>query len=136
MQKVIIINLNGNAYQLDEDAYAALRIYLDNAEAQLAFNPDKTEIVADLEQAIAEKCMRFLAPHKTVAPRSIQKAKPDRPRRRSASTMTSGASVCTQCVAPLTVSWRTFGNSARMAGRSSSVMYGESDPATQSTGPG
>jgi phage shock protein PspC (stress-responsive transcriptional regulator) len=43
MQKVIIINLNGNAYQLDEDAYAALRIYLDNAEAQLASNPDKTE---------------------------------------------------------------------------------------------
>jgi phage shock protein PspC (stress-responsive transcriptional regulator) len=69
MQKVIIINLNGNAYQFDEDAYAALRIYLDNAEAQLASNPDKTEIVADLEQAIAEKCMRFLAPHKTVVTR-------------------------------------------------------------------
>jgi phage shock protein C len=69
MQKVIIINLNGNAYQLDEDAYDALRLYLDNAAAQLASNPDKTEIVADLEQAIAEKCMRFLAPHKTVVTR-------------------------------------------------------------------
>jgi phage shock protein PspC (stress-responsive transcriptional regulator) len=69
MQKVIIINLNGNAYQLDEDAYDALRGYLDNAAAQLASNPDKTEIVADLEQAIAEKCMRFLAPHKTVVTR-------------------------------------------------------------------
>jgi len=69
MQKVIIINLNGNAFQLDEDAYDALRMYLDNAAAQLAANPDKTEIVADLEQAIAEKCMRFLAPHKTVVTR-------------------------------------------------------------------
>jgi hypothetical protein len=69
MQKVIIINLNGNAYQLDEDACDALRMYLDNAAAQLASNPDKTEIIADLEQAIAEKCMRFLAPHKTVVTR-------------------------------------------------------------------
>jgi phage shock protein PspC (stress-responsive transcriptional regulator) len=69
MQKVIIINLNGNAYQLDEDAYDALRVYLDNAAVQLASNPDKTEIIADLEQAIAEKCMRFLAPHKSVVTR-------------------------------------------------------------------
>jgi phage shock protein PspC (stress-responsive transcriptional regulator) len=66
MQKVIIVNLNGNAYQLDENAYEALHAYLDAAEAQLATNPDKAEIVADLEQAIAEKCMRFLTPHKTV----------------------------------------------------------------------
>jgi len=66
MQKVITINLNGNAYQLDEDAYFALRAYLDNAEVQLAVNPDKTEIVADLEQAIAEKCAKFLSTHKTV----------------------------------------------------------------------
>jgi phage shock protein PspC (stress-responsive transcriptional regulator) len=66
MQKVIIINLNGNAYQLDEDAYNALRAYLDDAGLKLASNPDKAEIVGDLEQAIAEKCMRFLNPHKTV----------------------------------------------------------------------
>jgi phage shock protein PspC (stress-responsive transcriptional regulator) len=66
MQKVIIINLNGNAYQLDEDAYHTLRAYLDNAGAQLAANPDKAEILGDLEQAIGEKCGRFLGPHKTV----------------------------------------------------------------------
>jgi phage shock protein PspC (stress-responsive transcriptional regulator) len=66
MQKVITINLNGNAYQLDESAYRALRFYLDNAEAQLAANPDKAEILADLEQAIADKCKRFLGPGKTV----------------------------------------------------------------------
>jgi hypothetical protein len=40
MQKVITINLNGNAYQLDETGYEALRAYLDHAEAQLANNPD------------------------------------------------------------------------------------------------
>ena len=66
MQKVITVNLNGNAYQLEETAYAALRAYLDRAELQLTDNPDKAEIVADLEQAIADKCQRFLGPHKTV----------------------------------------------------------------------
>lgn len=66
MQKVINVNLNGNAYQLDEDAYAALRAYLDQAEQALHDNPDKAEIMADLEQAIAEKCARFLGSQKSV----------------------------------------------------------------------
>jgi phage shock protein PspC (stress-responsive transcriptional regulator) len=66
MEKVVTINLNGNAYQLDETAFAALRAYLDQANARLADNPDRAEIVTDLEQAIAEKCARFLGPHKTV----------------------------------------------------------------------
>lgn len=66
MQKVITINLNGNAYQLDESAYDALRAYLEHARAQLGSYPDKAEILRDLEQAIAEKCARFLGPGKTV----------------------------------------------------------------------
>jgi phage shock protein PspC (stress-responsive transcriptional regulator) len=66
MQKVITINLNGNAYQLDETGYEALRAYLEQAEQQLGANPDRAEIVRDLEQSIAEKCMRFLGPGKTV----------------------------------------------------------------------
>ena len=66
MQKVITINLNGNAYQLDESGYEALRAYLDQAGARLTGNPDRAEIVRDLEQSIAEKCARFLGPGKTV----------------------------------------------------------------------
>jgi phage shock protein PspC (stress-responsive transcriptional regulator) len=66
MQKVITINLNGNAYQLEEAAYESLHAYLDRAEVQLKDNPDRTEIMADLEQAIAEKCQKFLSPSKTV----------------------------------------------------------------------
>jgi phage shock protein PspC (stress-responsive transcriptional regulator) len=66
MQKVITINLNGNAYQLDECGYDALRAYLDHADAQLGGNPDKAEIIRDLEQSIAEKCLRFLGPGKSV----------------------------------------------------------------------
>jgi phage shock protein PspC (stress-responsive transcriptional regulator) len=66
MQKVITVSLNGIAYQLDENAYAQLHAYLDAAARALAANPDSSEIVADLEQAIAEKCTRFLSPHKNV----------------------------------------------------------------------
>jgi phage shock protein PspC (stress-responsive transcriptional regulator) len=66
MQKVISINLNGHAYQLDESGYDALREYLESAERALATNPDRAEIMGDLEQAIAEKCQRFLGPHKSV----------------------------------------------------------------------
>lgn len=66
MHKVITINLNGKAYQLDDVAFESLRAYLDGAETVLKDNPDRTEIIADLEQAIAEKCNRFLGPHKSV----------------------------------------------------------------------
>jgi phage shock protein PspC (stress-responsive transcriptional regulator) len=66
MRKVTTINLNNNAYQIDEDGYDALRAYLDNAARTLAGNPDREEILADLEQAIADKCRLTLGPHKTV----------------------------------------------------------------------
>ena len=66
MNTVIIINLNGNAFHLEEPGFQSLRAYLERAQAQLKDNPDKTEIMADLEQAIADKCGRFLRPHKNV----------------------------------------------------------------------
>jgi phage shock protein PspC (stress-responsive transcriptional regulator) len=66
MEKVVAINLNGRAYHVEEPAYAALVAYLDRAAAQLASDPDRAEILRDLEQAIAEKCDRLLGPQKTV----------------------------------------------------------------------
>lgn len=66
MKKVVTINLNGNAYQLDEDAYEALGLYLESAHSRLRDNPDLEEIMSDLEQAIADKVKRFLGPNKTV----------------------------------------------------------------------
>lgn len=66
MQKVITINLNGHAYQLEEGGYDVLGDYLARAERDLSGNPDRAEIIADLEQAIADKCQRFLGPHKSV----------------------------------------------------------------------
>ena len=66
MNKVVVANLNGNAYQLEEAGYHALRAYLDRAETQLRENPDRVEILGDLEQAIGEKCDQFLGAHKNV----------------------------------------------------------------------
>jgi phage shock protein PspC (stress-responsive transcriptional regulator) len=66
MNKVITINLGGNAYQLEEGGYDALRAYLDSATARLQGNPDRDEIMADIEQAIAEKFRALLGSHKTV----------------------------------------------------------------------
>lgn len=70
MRAVISVSLNGRAYQLEDDAHAALANYLDSAARALAGSPDQGEILADLEQAIADKCERCLSPHKNVITRS------------------------------------------------------------------
>jgi phage shock protein PspC (stress-responsive transcriptional regulator) len=66
MNKVITINLNGNAFQLEEGGFDALRAYLDSAGRRLEGNPDRDEIVADIEQAIADKFRGLLGAAKTV----------------------------------------------------------------------
>ena len=66
MQKVVSISLNGNSYQLEEPGYDQLRTYLERAETRLKDSPDRAEVMADLEQAISEKCRATLGPHKTV----------------------------------------------------------------------
>lgn len=66
MNKVVTVNLNGNAYQVEEAAYEALQAYLDLARTKLAGNVDCAEIVSDLEQAIADKCDTFLGANHNV----------------------------------------------------------------------
>lgn len=66
MQKVVHASLHGNAFTIEEEGYEALRAYLARAAGQLSADPDREEILGDLEQAIADKCARFLAPHKSV----------------------------------------------------------------------
>src|SRR5580704_17754399 len=66
MNTVIIINLNGNAFHLEEPGFQSLRTYLERAQAALKDNPDKAEIMADLEQPIADKGVHFLRPPKNV----------------------------------------------------------------------
>lgn len=74
MEKVVTINLNGNPYQLDETAYAALSGYLAETAEALKNNPDRDEIIADIEQAIADKCLGFIGPGRSV----ISKTEMDR----------------------------------------------------------
>lgn len=66
MQRVITVSLNRNPYSFEEDANARLAAYLGEASRTLAANPDRDEILADLEQAIADQCTRRLRPHQTV----------------------------------------------------------------------
>ena len=66
MKKVTTINLNGRAYQVEEEGYETLKAYLDKAEKTLAHNPDREDIVNDIEQAIADKCDAELTSGKNV----------------------------------------------------------------------
>jgi phage shock protein PspC (stress-responsive transcriptional regulator) len=66
MNIVITVNLNGNAFQLEKNGYDALREYLEDAARRLEGNPDRDEIIADIEQAIADKFRAVLGANKTV----------------------------------------------------------------------
>lgn len=66
MNKVITINLCGAAYQLEEGGYDTLSAYLDTAVARLQGNPDRDEILSDIERAIGEKFRALLGNYKTV----------------------------------------------------------------------
>ena len=66
MQRLITITLNSRLFQLDERGYDALRAYLEHAAAQLGANPDRVEIVRDLEQSIAEKFSKSGEPARTI----------------------------------------------------------------------
>jgi phage shock protein PspC (stress-responsive transcriptional regulator) len=66
MQRVITVSLNRNPFQFEEDAHARLQAYLAEASLTLVGNPDRDEILADLEQAIADQCKRRMSPHQGV----------------------------------------------------------------------
>ena len=66
MRAVNTISLNGNAWQIEADGCEALAAYLKGAEARLTADPDRSEILADLEQAIADKLARYVNAHKNV----------------------------------------------------------------------
>jgi phage shock protein PspC (stress-responsive transcriptional regulator) len=66
MNKVITINLAGNAYQLEEAGYDTLHEYLDSAADRLERNPDRAEILSDIERAIADKFRALLSSQKNV----------------------------------------------------------------------
>ena len=56
----VTVTLNRSSLQVDEAAHARLEGYLADAARTLAVHPDREEILADLEQAVADQCLRRL----------------------------------------------------------------------------
>jgi phage shock protein C len=57
MDKTIVIGLRGYAdqFRLDEGAYDRLARYLDRAAARLYDDPDRAEVLGDLERSVGDK---------------------------------------------------------------------------------
>ncbi|MGB5102100.1 MAG: PspC domain-containing protein [Steroidobacteraceae bacterium] len=62
----VTVSLNRSTLQFDETAYARLEHYLAESASLLEGDPDPQEILGDLEQAIADQCLRRLGPQRTV----------------------------------------------------------------------
>lgn len=59
MERVAVTaKLNRITLQFEEPAFARLEAYLADAKRALEDNPDRPEILADLEEAIADQCRR------------------------------------------------------------------------------
>lgn len=54
MKKTIIINISGIIFNIDEDAYDKLQVYLDTLKRYFGNKPESSEIVEDIEGRIAE----------------------------------------------------------------------------------
>lgn len=66
MQTTINVTLGGKIFHVEEPGYKKLKAYLDGLRAHFATNPDGAEIVADIEQAIADHMAERLKPGKEV----------------------------------------------------------------------
>ncbi len=60
MKRTISASLNGKAYTFDEDAYQALERYLNQLNRHFTNDPNKTEVIADIESRIAEHFDSYL----------------------------------------------------------------------------
>jgi len=62
MQTVIRVTLSGYSkpFQLEEGAYKALKGYLHQSRSRLKRDPDREEVLRDLEQSIGEKLAKSL----------------------------------------------------------------------------
>lgn len=66
MQRIVQISLNRNPWSIELDAHAQLELYLSESATALAGDPDRDEILLDLEQAVADQCKRRMPAHATV----------------------------------------------------------------------
>lgn len=66
MKKSFSVNISGVIFQVDEDAYEKLHRYLDRLNLHFANTEGKDEIIADIEQRIAEMLTQKLGDHRVV----------------------------------------------------------------------
>jgi len=67
MQRIATtVRLNRSILQFDDAAHARLEQYLAESASLLAGDPDPQEVLADLEQAVADQCTRRMRPDQTV----------------------------------------------------------------------
>src|SRR5512137_3067332 len=67
MQRIATtVRLNRSVLQFDDAAHARLEQYLTESARLLQAEPDPQEILADLEQAVADQCTRRMRPEQTV----------------------------------------------------------------------
>lgn len=139
MNKVIIVNLGGNAWHLEEPGYDALRAYLENAGARLAANPDRDEILSDVERSIADKFQGLISPHKSVVTAAEVTAvlgqmgpvdDGSEAGEASGATATASAGGATSSSASAHASWGKGGNSGSGAAGAGASAPGGSGPQT------
>jgi len=66
MEKTISINLSGQNFQIEEDAYEKLSLYLESIKRHCGVGADSAEVIADIENSMAEKLKASLTPYKEV----------------------------------------------------------------------
>jgi len=66
MEKTISINLSGQNFQIEEDAYEKLSLYLESIKRHCGAGADSAEVTADIENSMAEKLKASLTPYKEV----------------------------------------------------------------------
>lgn len=66
MEKTISITLNNQSFVIEEDAYNKLSDYLENIKAHCGAGADAAEVIADIENSMAEKLKSNLTPYKEV----------------------------------------------------------------------
>lgn len=66
MEKTISINLNNQNFQIEEEAYEKLSLYLENIKRHCGAGVDSAEVISDIENSIAEKLKLSLNSYKEV----------------------------------------------------------------------
>ncbi|NLJ44608.1 MAG: PspC domain-containing protein [Bacteroidales bacterium] len=66
MKITVSINLGGYSFNIDEDAYSELKLYLKNLELHLAAEESSSEILSDIETRMAELFRSRLTAYKQV----------------------------------------------------------------------